>query len=361
LKKLLFIVFLISGYLSALAQTETTETVIRIDTGIIVKPKPVKQPATIDSQQKSAVADTLRKHVVIDTLKRKNVLRDTSAADSATITDSTAVDSINTIAADTAKIPVRPVVVKKPIDSFYLKLLDNPFLRTDKKPIFLVINERQRVSKDEKFYLLAGLLAFLAFIKLVFAKYFANIFRLFFQPSFRQKQTREQLLQSNLPSLLLNLFFIFSGGAYISFVLYYYQVADIGFWWLLLYSTSALLIIYVGKYIFLGFASWVFNIKEAIETYIFAVFLINKILGVILIPFTLIVAFSKPAIIDISITVSILLILLLFIYRYLVSYAPVRREVKVSVLHFFLYICAFELTPLLLIYKTLIFYLDRSL
>ncbi|HEX8277128.1 MAG TPA: DUF4271 domain-containing protein, partial [Segetibacter sp.] len=258
-------------------------------------------------------------------------------------------------------VPRPKPVIKRPIDSYYLKLLDNPFLRSKAKPIFLVINERKRISKDEMFYLVLGLLLFLAFIKLVFSKYFQNIFRLFFQPSFRQKQTREQLQQGNLPSLLLNLFFILSAAAYISFLLNYYHITNVGFWLLFSYSSLSLLVLYTGKYVFLSFAGWVFNVKEATDAYIFSIYLINKILGVILIPFTLIIAFSQSDIINVSITVSILLVLLLFIYRYMVSYGPVRREVKVSPLHFCFYVFAFEITPLLLIYKTLMLYLDKSL
>ncbi|MDQ6814307.1 MAG: DUF4271 domain-containing protein, partial [Bacteroidota bacterium] len=115
------------------------------------------------------------------------------------------------------------------------------------------------------------------------------------------------------------------------------------------------------KYIFLSFAGWVFNVKEAVDTYIFAIYLVNKIMGIVLVPFTLILAFSRPDIKNISVTISISLILLLFLYRYMVSYVPVRREIKVSSLHFLFYIFAFEVTPLLLIYKTLMLYLDKSL
>jgi hypothetical protein len=308
----------------------------------------------------------IKHRVTVDSLRLKRHADSLLLLDSSIKKDSFLVartDSTPKMASsDTAKVVHKArAVVKKPIDSFYLKLLDNPFFRTKAKPIFLVINERKRTSKDEMFYLVSGLLLFLAFIKLVFGRYFQNIFRLFFQPSFRQKQTREQLQQGNLPSLLLNLFFILSTAAYISFLLNYYHISNIGFWLLFTYSSIALVVLYTGKYIFLSFAGWVFNVKEATDAYIFAVYLINKILGVILIPFTLVIAFSQPEIINVSITASILLILLLFLYRYLVSYGPVRREVKVSPIHFFFYVLAFEITPLLLIYKTLVLYLNKSL
>jgi len=333
------------GYL-AIGQTDTNNATIIVDTLAKIQPQPPKP---------------VKRRIVRSTAIRTLIADSTKRADSIKRSDSISHALVDSLAAvQNGKEPAKPVV-KKPIDSFYLKLLDNPFFRSKAKPVYLVINERHRVSKDKIFYLLAGILWLLAFIKLVFRRYFSNIFRLFFQPSFRQKQTREQLQQNNLPSLLLNLFFIFSTSAYISFLLQYYHFASYDFWWIFFYSVASLTIIYLGKYIFLSFAGWVFNVKVATDSYIFAVYLINKILGVILIPFTLIIAFSEPKIIDICITISILLILLLFIYRYLISYGPVRREVKVSPLHFFFYICAFEITPLLLIYKTLVIYLNKSL
>lgn len=348
LKKLLFILlFSIPGF-CAFAQTDTANTTKTADTASKAPPitvKTVKRPRITDTFKKRLIADTLKKY---DSLaKTDSILQAFSDTAKASI-------------ADTVKRPGDEATIKKPIDSIYLKLLDNPFTKTEARPIYLVINEKKRSSKDEIFYLISCLLLFLAFIKLVFSRYFKNIFRLFFQPSFRQKQTREQLQQNNLPSLLLNLFFIFSAGTYISFLLQYYHLIDISFWNLLLYTNASLLVLYFGKFIFLSFAGWVFDVKEASEAYIFAVFLINKILGVILIPFTLLMAFSEPPVINISITISLLIILLLVIYRYLVSYPSVRREVKVSVLHFFFYICAFEIMPLLLIYKTLIIYMDKS-
>lgn len=302
---------------------------------------------------------------VTNSLRKRRISRDTlRIADSLAKSNSAnrpSGDSTNAVLAATPTTPAPLIRINKPFDSFYARLLDNPFLRTSAKPIYLLINERERQSKDEIFYLILGLLTFLAFIKLVFSRYFLNVFRLFFQPSFRQKQTREQLLQGRLPSLLLNLFFIFSGAVYVSFLIRYYNLVALSFWLILLYSACALMVLYMGKYIFLTFAGWVFNVKEATSAYIFSVYLINKILGVILIPFTLIIAFSQSAIINVSVTISVLLILLLFIYRYLISYTSVRKELEVSALHFLFYISAFEIIPLLVIYKTLINYLDNSL
>ncbi|HSU50322.1 MAG TPA: DUF4271 domain-containing protein [Segetibacter sp.] len=347
-KILLILLFGLSAY-NSFAQTDTAKAQLQ-DTIQGITPPEIVPP------KKRVVADTIKRRRQTSTVS-PNINLPKNDSNSFPKADS----SLKVQAADTGKIALKDVVLKKPFDSFYLKLLDNPFFKSKAKPIFLVVNERKKNSKDEMFYLLSGLLILMAFIKLGFSKYFKNLFRVFIQPSFRQKQTREQLQQGNFPSLLLNLFFVLSVAVYISFLLNYYHLVQESFWLLLLYSSSALIILYTGKYIFLSFAGWVFNVKEAINAYIFAIYLVNKIMGIVLIPFILIVAFANYDIKNVSITVSLLIILLLFLYRYFVSYGPVTREIKVSPLHFLFYILAFEITPLLLIYKTLMLYLNKSL
>lgn len=276
--------------------------------------------------------------------------------------DSIRVDSLKKPVVDTT-IVIKSTLKNQgsiTIDSFYRTVINNPFVK-EKKPIFLLIDKRQKSSKDELFYLAVGLLLVLAFNRLVFSKYFANIFRLFFQPTFRQKQTREQLLQNNLPSLLYNLLFIFSAAAYVALIADYYKVTQLSFWILFLYSAAIIAILYFFKYFFLRFSGWLFNVKEATTTYIFLVYLINKISGIILIPFIILIAFSNHQIATTAVVGSLLILLLLFAYRYIISYGPVRKEIKVSPIHFFFYISAFEIVPILIIYKVLMIYMDGTL
>ena len=42
------------------------------------------------------------------------------------------------------------------------------------------------------------------------------------------------------------------------------------------------------------------------------------------------------------------------IYKFILSYSAVRKEVKLNSFHFILYILGFEVVPLLLIYKLLL-------
>jgi hypothetical protein len=302
-----------------------------------VKP-PVKRKLN-DSSIRSAMADAAS---VKDTLLSATLFRDSLLADSIR----------------KASIKAVPVVVYD--TSTYRKYEVHAYLPMNKAPVFMIINYRKAVSKDDLFYLLTGVIFLLAFIRVTFSKYFRNLFLLFFQTSLRQKQTRDQLLQDNLASLLTNLLFIVSAGLYITLLIQYKHWIQAPFWWLAAGSGAVLMATYLVKYLFLLFSGWVFNTKEAAGSYVFVVFLVNKVLGVMLIPFLLLLAFSDTLVIEVSTTICAALVGILLLYRYWVSYMAVRNKLKVNPLHFFLYLCAVELLPLILIYKVLINYLDGS-
>ena len=237
----------------------------------------------------------------------------------------------------------------------------NPYYNFYGKPTSLSIQKRPGYGKEAVFYLLCGLLLFFAFIKLFFNKYLQNLFSVFFRISLKQKQMREQLLQAPLPSLLLNIFFVITSSIYIAFLLriYRFNVTE-NFWWLLLYCVLVVLVVYLVKFLALKFVGWVFNMREASSTYIFIVFLINKLLGIFLMPFLVLMAFSETGLVSVWITLSYIVIFLAFAYRYVSALGPIRREINVSPLHFFIYLCAFEIIPVILIYKVLFKFFERS-
>ena len=265
---------------------------------------------------------------------------------------------------DTFTVPRKDsvILVKASHRQTYITLLrTHPYFNFFGKPRNEVLMTRTGEGREPLFYLLVGILLYFAFIKLIFRKYLNNLFAFFFKASMRQKQIREHLMHSPVPALLLNIFFLISGGIFISFVLLYHQFhITATMWRLMFFSILALGIIYLAKLITLKIVGWIFSIKEAVNTYIFVVYSINKLIGVFLIPFVVLLAFSERSVAQLLITLSFVMIVILFLYRYIVAYVPVRKEIKVSQFHFVLYVCAFEFIPLLLIYKVLIDFLERS-
>lgn len=233
----------------------------------------------------------------------------------------------------------------------------HPYFGFGSQPVIVQTGLRQFQGKEILFYGLIGLLMAFAFLRQAFPKYFNDLFRLFFRTTLKQKQVREQLMQTHLPSLLLNIFFMVSGGLYIDILFQHFGSAPVdNFWLLFLYCSLGLSIIYIIKFLGLKIFGWLFNMKESADNYIFVVYIINKVIGIFLLPFLVLLSFIKGYAYTLALVLSWCGIGILLIYRFLLTYAYIRNQVRFNPFHFFLYLCAFEIAPLLLIYKALLFF-----
>jgi hypothetical protein len=211
-------------------------------------------------------------------------------------------------------------------------------------------------DKDILFYVVIGLIFLYGFLIQIAPQYIAKLFSQFSQSSLRMMQNREQLLQNSLASLIMNIGFIMSFSLMATLIIFNAHLLPINFWEGFLYMCLFFLGLYIGKYICLTIAGYVFNTVELVQTYIFVVFMINKVLGILFIPFIAILAFAKPFLHPFAIWGAGLLMVLLILYRYLFSLTSVRNKLHVSSFHFFLYLCAFEIIPLLILYKLIVQY-----
>jgi len=210
-------------------------------------------------------------------------------------------------------------------------------------------------GKEYLFYYLIFLLVLFGLLRRAFAKYFHDLFRVFFKTTLKQRQTQEQLLQSSLASVFMNSFFVLSAGLYVNFLLqYFHLVISDNFWLQYVYCIGALAAIYLVKFIGLKITGWLFNVSNTTDSYIFIVFIINKMLGIFLLPFLLVLAFANDPLYSSAMLISWIGLGLLLIYRFILSYSAIRKDVKLNSFHFILYILGFEVIPLLLIYKLLL-------
>ena len=254
---------------------------------------------------------------------------------------------------------VRRFKIVKP--SYTTVLRQNPYFNFFGRPIVQTTVRRGENSKDGLFYLFLVIIFFFALTRLLFLRYFNNLFTVFFRATLKQKQIREQLLQTPLPSLLINVLFVIVGGIYATFILRYYNFNPVdNIYLMMLYSSLALALIYSAKFVTLKLLGWIFNIEEATDLYIFIVFMVNKVLGIALIPVVVLMAFTEYNSLKLIVNLSYLLVAIAFFYRYIISFAPVRNQINVSQFHFFLYLCGFEIIPLMVLYKVLLSFFERS-
>lgn len=335
-----------------------------------------------DTNARRALHDTIIPGKLTDTgiRKKKNdtgiqkKLNDTIQAGQikknvATLKDSGAKATVKKI--DSVKDSTRVLIVKPNIaDSLQRDSLQSDSLKHDsirlaataaakrdslaaKKIKLMPGVEKAATNTDEIFYILIFILFFLSLIKAAFPKYFDSLFTLSFQATFRQTQTREQMAQNFFPAFMLNILFALCGGVFITLYAGSEKWSSLPFWELFVYSTGILLLAYSVKYLVISFTGWVFNAKEAATEYRFVVFLVNKLLGILVIPLLFLIAYSNDRIKSIAITIVLCLVVFSLAVRYIVSLARIRKNLSVTAFHFFVYLCAVEIIPLLVIYKVL--------
>jgi hypothetical protein len=338
------------------AQTKADSTTYSI--------KPQKQVAlaTDSNKRKTTVSNNKTKLTALDS--KKAIV---AAIDSTNIKDSlTKKDSllqlaiIDSLKADSAAKAAIAAEKNKKDTSTYSHIFNVPNLPNGIQPVYRIDKLYITANKDPLFYFFVGLLFLLGFIRVVFNKYMGNIFTVFFQTSYKQKQLRDQLLQSKLASLLLNAFFVMVVSVYICLLIGKNEWLHINFWWLLFYSAIIVASVYTIKYLFLQFTGWIFNTTDATELYTFVVFLGNKILAILLLPIAIIVAFSGGELSNIALIISYFLLGIALAYRFIISLGVIRSDLNVSGLHFFLYLCSVEVLPLLLMYKAAVNYIGIS-
>ncbi|MBI1343008.1 MAG: DUF4271 domain-containing protein [Terrimonas sp.] len=215
--------------------------------------------------------------------------------------------------------------------------------------------KRAYYGKDTFFYVFIALILIIGLLRQFFPKYFNDFSRIFFRRTLKQRQLYEQIIQTPVPSLLLNIFFFITAGIYVSYLLNYFGLQKIdNFWIQTFYASMGVAIIYLAKFSSLKLAGWLFNLSSQTDDYTFIVFMINKAIGIFLLPCLILIIFCKPGLSNSVLTLSWLGIGFMFLYRLYLSFQIARNRVSVNLFHFLLYILAFEIIPLLLIYKLLL-------
>lgn len=232
-----------------------------------------------------------------------------------------------------------------------LQLFKDFPLVANEKATYMIVRFNKPVNKDVLFYVFLGCVIFFSVVKIIFPKYVKSIFAIPFQTSFRQNQTKEQLLQDNLASLLFNIFFVIVASFYVALLIEKNNWVSKNYFILSAYCAIAITTIYFFKLIFTKFLGYLFSVNQDATNYNFTVFVFNKILGILLLPLLFFIAFSSTSVSWFCIQLSIIIIIILFTIRLFIKYKNISSSLKVNPIHFFLYFCSIEILPLLILFK----------
>jgi len=121
--------------------------------------------------------------------------------------------------------------------------------------------------------------------------------------------------------------------------------------WLLIFG--AVMVIYFIRHMSMTFIGQVFDISKDSSLYSFTIMTFNIFLGLVLIPINLVVAFSPREIGIIALYGGVALILVLLLIRTLRGLLIGVRFIGEHIFQFFLYLCTFEIAPILILLRIL--------
>jgi hypothetical protein len=240
-------------------------------------------------------------------------------------------------------------------EQFKKDMAHNPILTA--KIVVNTTKPHKTTDRSFDFLIILLLITAIAVFRFSNPTYFKNLFRAFRNQTLSARQLKDQISQNSAAGLAMDLVFCISMALYLYYAITHLQHNN----FISRYSNGIILLdivllfsgVYVIRYLFLKFTGWVFNISEITDNYTFNVFLINKIMGILIIPFTIVLAFGQGPWVQVTLFLSLVFIAILFLNRYLRSGVVFGYFIKFSKFHFFMYLCASELLPLAVLMKVI--------
>jgi hypothetical protein len=212
----------------------------------------------------------------------------------------------------------------------------------------------QHLTPDWLTISLFAVILLFTWYKLFYHRMFLQLINAFFSMATTNQIVRDESVLLQRASLNASVIFYLAGG------LFLYQVSVIYNWnhpWLesgfLRFLTFACIIaiIYSAKMLGLRILSNIFNVERPASTYIFTIFLFNMVAGLILMPVVILITYAPAFLQSYSIITVLILLTGILCYRLIRAVVIWMSIPRAPVFYLFLYLCAFEVAPLLLIRK----------
>ena len=235
-------------------------------------------------------------------------------------------------------------------------------LHNQASPQFQVYQRKKPISAKEKTalyrrFLFATIMAMLVILTLVltiFRIFIAKIWKAFLNDNILSQLLREREAGATIGYLILYLIFFINAGIFTFLALKYYHVKlPPSHLQALLLCIGGITLFYAAKHALLAIVRYVFPVEKEVARYNFTVMVFNIVTGIFLAPMILFAAYSSEPVNGLIIQLTIGLFAGVLAFRALRGLFIANRLFAWHKFHFFLYLCAVELAPLLVTFKLL--------
>lgn len=157
-------------------------------------------------------------------------------------------------------------------------------------------------------------------------------------------------LIGNGPYLLLYANFLLNAGLFMFLVIRYFAGERYNNGMFLALCMTLAIVVFTSKHVLLGTARALFSVDAEVGRYHFLIIIFNCVLGLFLLPFNFLIAFSGRFD-GFLVFWTLGLVLIFYAYRALRASSIGRKILQDNPFHFLLYLCSVELAPVVLLVK----------
>jgi hypothetical protein len=301
------------------------------------------------------VLDSIEESLLSDTFRIDNIVTPDTAVAFDTV--ETAVDSLtesfDTIIQEPDTVPSE--------ETEHMPTITEPDTQTDERRFRLDLLDRIRDWQESNRGTIATKQGFLFAIVIIFLMYLVILLGM--NRSLPRKAIRAitndnylRFMQrdfSGYPTIywLYYLLFFMNAGFFIFLLIQHFAWVNSITMLLLVLSVIIVAGMYFMKHLVLFLLGLIFPVEMETGLFSFVIMLLNIILGFILLPLNIVIAFAPTPFITLSIWTGCLGFVLLYLFRQMKGIFISSRFISEFRFHFFLYLCAVEIAPILIIYK----------
>jgi hypothetical protein len=186
-------------------------------------------------------------------------------------------------------------------------------------------------------------------------KFLRELFNAAFFAQAASKMYSSVNMRNSKPSFVLSALFIFNTGIFIFESLTFYKQTIFGQEGvlLLLFIWGIILLFTLIKSSLYKFTGFVFDTGQIVGEYLFNASLLSKVFAIALVPIIAFIPFVNMWLVPNLIKIGAIMFIILYILQ-LIRGSRIFLQNTFSVFYMFLYFCALEILPLVILYKILV-------
>lgn len=221
-----------------------------------------------------------------------------------------------------------------------------------------LVLEKPKISNNKTgiFMMVVGLLLLVGLMRSSFNSYISSLWSVIINFSVIKRQTKEQIQNNVLASTGFRLLFFMGLSLLIMAFLsqkyrldYSSSFKNTNLW----LCIGLLIALYYLKRGFLTGVGWIYNKPEASEIYFFNSNVMNEVIGLLVFPIALLMFLLSGFLFQAFMILGISILLGLIAYKNIKIFKGIKNLLRISAFDYLLYLCAFEIMPLMILMKVL--------